>query len=257
MPKTSEMFGDDSATGPAVVSGTGKQNLQASATSWAARARNLVVSDVATCVQASEFLKSIKAIRQDIATWFAPHIEAAMETKRKADAARKALVDERDRMEAPLVEAEIQVKRELLAYDGLQERQTQLQEQQLQAQARQLAEQQTLEAAADLEREGRATGDAEMIAEAESILAQPIDVPVISVQKSMPKVTGIAYRDHWKAKDDVDVKVLAAAIAIGQAPVTFLSPNMSAINAFARATQGLQPVAGVQFWNDRQIAARG
>jgi hypothetical protein len=54
--------------------------------------------------------------------WFAPHIEAAMETKRKAEAARKALADERDRMEAPLVEAETILKRSLLAYEAEQER---------------------------------------------------------------------------------------------------------------------------------------
>jgi hypothetical protein len=53
--------------------------------------------------------------------WFAPHIEAAMETKRKAEAARKALADERDRMEAPLVEAETILKRSLLAYEAEQE----------------------------------------------------------------------------------------------------------------------------------------
>jgi hypothetical protein len=39
-------------------------------------------------------------------------------------------------------------------------------------------------------------------------------------------------------------------------PVTFLIPNMTAINQFARATQGAQPVPGVKFFNDRQIAAR-
>jgi hypothetical protein len=39
--------------------------------------------------------------------------------------------------------------------------------------------------------------------------------------------------------------------------VAFLQPNLTAINQFARATQGLQPIAGVKFFNDRQIAARG
>jgi hypothetical protein len=54
--------------------------------------------------------------------WFAPHIEAAMETKRKAEAARKALADERDKMEAPLVDAETILKRSLLTYETEQER---------------------------------------------------------------------------------------------------------------------------------------
>jgi hypothetical protein len=79
---------------------------------------------------------------------------------------------------------------------------------------------------------------------------------VISVAPLNPKVQGITYRDNWKAHPTVDVKALAAAVAAGTVPVTFLIPNMTAINQFARATQGAQPVPGVKFFNDRQIAAR-
>jgi hypothetical protein len=52
------------------------------------------------------------------------------------------------------------------------------------------------------------------------------------------------------------MKALVAAVASGAAPTTFLIPNLTAINSFARATQGTQPVPGLRFLNDRQIAAR-
>lgn len=239
------------------LSTAGKTELEQETATWAQRARTLSITDAASCVQASYLLRSIKGLRTEIANWFSPHLEAASETKRKAEAARKGLADERDRMEAPLVEAESLVKRTLLAWETEQERLRRAEEQRLQAEAQREAEEQTLNAAAALEREAVATGDAEMLQEATDILEQPIDAPVVSVAKFVPKVQGITYRDQWKAHPEINVRQLAAAVASGAVPATFLTPNMTAINQFARSTQGTQPVAGIKFWNDRQIAARG
>ncbi len=159
-------------------------------------------------------------------------------------------------MEAPLVGAESLLKDRLLKWEATQEQIRREHERQLQADAQRNAEAATLEAAAALEREATTTGNAEMLQEAHDILEQPIDAPVVSVATFMPKVQGITYRDNWKAHDSIDVKALATAVAAGIAPTTFLLPNMSAINGFARATQGLQDVPGVKFINDRLIAAR-
>lgn len=235
---------------------TSKQDLAVESASWADRARGLKIIDAASCVNASQLLKSIKGLRSEIANWFAPHVEAAMETKRKADAARKALVDEKDRMEAPLVEAESLIKRSLLAWETAQEEARRAEERRLQLEAQRHAEELAISAAAALELEANAAGDSDMLQEAHELMEQPTVAPVVSVAKQMPKVQGVTYRDQWKAHPDVDVRALAAAVAGGSVPATFLTPNMTAINQFARATQGAQPVAGVKFWNDRQIAAR-
>lgn len=243
---------DTISIGPAT-----KDSLALEATSWASRARGLAITDRESCLHASQFLRSIKGLRSQIQLWFEPHIEAAKETKRKADDARKALVDELDRMEAPLVEAEAVVKRSLLTFETEQERIRQAEERRLQAEAQAEAERVTLEAAAAMETEAVASGDAEMLQEAQDILTQPIEAPVVVVRPSMPKVQGIAYRSTWKAAPEIDVRKLAAAVAAGTVPVTFLTPNLTAINQYARATEGAQPVAGVRFYEDRQIAARG
>ncbi len=242
----------DTLTTPAT-----KDGLATEAQSWAVRARSLTIIDRDSCLQASQLLRSIKGLRSQIQQWFEPHIEAAMETKRKADQARKALVDEKDRMEAPLVDAEGVIKRSLLTFETEQERLRLVEEARLQAEANAEAERVTLEAAAALEREAVASGDAEMLQEAQDILSQPIDAPVVSVARSVPKVQGITYRDQWKAHPDIDVRKLARAVADGTASPTFLTPNLTAINQFARGTQGAQPVPGIRFFNDRQIAARG
>lgn len=237
--------------------GVSKDTLQHDAQSWATRAKGLRIVDVETYTNASHLLRSVKGVRAEIAGWFAPHIEAAMETKRKADQARKALVDEKDRMEAGLVEAEAVLKRALLDWESQQERLRREQERQLQAEAQRLAEAATLEAAAAMELEANAAHDPEMLCEALDILQQPIEAPVVSIKPMMPKVQGITYRDSWKAHPEVDIKALAAAVASGLAPANFLIPNMAALNSYARATQGAQPVAGVRWFNDRIVAARG
>ncbi len=238
------------------MSDLSKQQLVETSASWAARAQGLVITDRESCVNASHLLKSIKSLRAEIANWFEPHLTAASETKRKAEAARKGLADEQTRMEAGLVAAEQLIKTRLLAFEAAQERLRREEEQRLQQEAQQRAEAATLAAAAALELEANTTGDAEMLQEAQDILAQPIEAPVVSLAKLVPKVEGITYRDNWKAHPDIDVKALAAAVASGQAPVTFLQPNLTAINQFARATQGAQAVAGIKFYNDRLVAAR-
>ncbi len=178
-----------------------------------------------------------------------------MDVKRKAETARKGLADEQAKMEASLVEAEAIVKRTLIAWDTEQERLRLEQQRKLQAEAQREAERMSLEAAAAMEMEATRLGDAEMLREAQDIFAQP-NTPVVTVEKSTPKVEGIVYRDNWRAADDIDIKALSGAVANG-APSTFVTPNMSALNNFARATKGTATVPGVRFFNDRQIAARG
>lgn len=235
-----------------------KQSLELEAQRWTAQATSLpAIVDAESCRNASYLLRSVKGLRGDIAKWFAPHLEAAQETKRKAEAARKGLAEEQARMEAPLIAVETKVKRLLLDWETTQEAARREMERQLQAAAQREAETRTLEAAAALEREAVATGDAGMLQEAADVLAQPIEADPISIAKLTPKVDGIVYRDNWRAHETVDVRKLAAAVADGSVPVTFLTPNMSALNAYARATKGVQPVPGVKIFNDRQIAARG
>lgn len=234
-----------------------KDSLQRDAMRWAAEVRSLTIDDVAGCVQASHLLRSIKGVRADIQRWFAPHVEAAMETKRRAEAARKQLVDEQERMEAPLVNAEGVVKRALLTWERAEEDRRRAEEARLQAEAQRLAEEQTIAAAAELETAAHATGDAEMLAEAAAILEQPIEAPAVVVRSTVPKVQGISYRDNWTVHPDINVRALAAAVANGTAPSTFLLPNMTAIRQWAKATQGGQTLPGIKVVNDRQIAARG
>lgn len=164
-----------------------KDGLAADSLTWAERAKGMQIEDRDSYVNAGQLLTSVKYFRQQIAEWFSPHVEAAMETKRKAEAARKALVDEQHRMEAPLVDAEAFLKRALLAWDAKQEDIRREEERQLQADAQRRAEAATLAAAAALELEAHATGDEAMLQEAHDILEQPIDAPAVFVKTAGAK----------------------------------------------------------------------
>lgn len=234
-----------------------KETLSRDAQSWASRASQVAITDRASCEQAGLLLRSVKGLRIEIQRWFAPHLERAQETKRQAEAARKGLVDECERMEAPLVAAERTIKSALLKWEQEQEVLRQAEERRLQAEAQALAETQTLAAAASLEREATTAGDAGMLQEANDLLEQPIEAPAVLVKSMVPKVDGVSYRDRWVAHPTVNVKALAGAVAAGLAPESFLTPNMPALNAWARATKGGQTIPGVRVVNDRQVAARG
>ncbi len=256
MPKVHDML-DTPLPAEVAAAPIDKNALALESRSWAQKAAGLKIHDKDSCVQASYLLRSIKGLRAEVQRFFAPHLESAMETKRKAEAARKGLADEQARMEEPLMAAEGVVKRALLAWETEQEQVRQAEERRLQAEAQARAEAVTLAAAAALETEALAAGDADMLEEAHAILDQPIDTPVVSVGTLMPKMQGVSYRSTWKTHPEIDVKALCRAVADGAAPVTFLTPNLTAINQFARATQGAQPIAGLRFFEERQIAARG
>jgi hypothetical protein len=229
--------------------------LEADVQAWAER--ELAVIDRQSCIDASEHLRSIKLLQSQVEDYWAPAIEQAMATKRSAEATRKALADKRDRMAAPLIERERRLKGALLAYEVEQEQARLKEEARRQAEAQRQAEAVTLAAAAAMERAAVLAGDADMLAEAQDILDQPIDGPVVLVPADAPKVAGVSYRDRWMAHPNVDIRALALAVAQGTAPVAFLVPDYTAINQFARATKGLQPVPGIRWLNDRTVVARG
>ncbi len=234
-----------------------KDSLAIDARTWSDRAADLTITNDEVYTNAGWLARSIKGVINDIDRWFAPHVEAAMETKRKAEDARKKLADERDRMKAPLEQAEKDIKRKLIAYSDKKERERIEQELRQQAEARRKAEELTLAVAADLEMQASLTGDEEMRVEAEDILAQPIDAPVVAVRSTTPKLAGVSKpSDNWKAHPSVDVKALALAVGLGKHPITFLLPNMTALNAYGRSTKGTAAVAGVKFWNDRNVAVK-
>jgi len=92
-----------------------------------------------------------------------------------------------------------------------------------------VATEQTIAAAAALEMAAHATGDAE-------IFIMPI-IASAGDRQSSP--------DPQTVHPEINVRALAAAVAKGDAPATFLVPNMTALRQWAKATQGGQTLNGI------------
>ena len=211
------------------------------------QARAIRIMDAASYQQACEFLKGVKALRDEIADTFDPHIKRAFESHR-------ALVKDKRDAEAPLAEAELIAKRALVTFDTEQERIRQEEQRRLQEQARRDAEERQLVEAIALEEEAQASGDASLAMEAAAKLEEPVHVPAVAVAPMTPKVSGIAYRETWGGR----LTDIAAVIKYAAANPQFmglLMINQPALNQLARSMKHQMRIPGVEAVCTKDVAA--
>lgn len=211
------------------------------------QARSIVIADPQTYERACDFLKAVKALRDEIADTFDPHIKRAHE-------AHKALLKEKQEAEAPLAEAERIAKNALVGYDREQQRIRDEETRRRQEEARREEEDRRLAEAIELESAARSTGDVGMLAEAAELLESPIHVPAIAVPVSMPKVSGISYRETWSARV-TDLSKLIKFVAANPQFSNLLTANMTALNGQARSLKGALAIPGVEPVATRDVAA--
>lgn len=204
------------------------------------QARAVRITDPASYERACDFLKGVKALREEISETFDPHIKRAYE-------AHRALCAEKKDAEAPLAEAERIVKNGLVAYDQAQERIRREEQRRLEDQARREEEDRRLAEAETL----AACGAPEM---ADALLSEPIDTPVVAVAPTTPKVTGISYRENWSARI-TDLHALVKFVAANPSHIGLLKANEPALNAQARSLKGQMRIPGVQAFATRDVAA--
>lgn len=204
------------------------------------QARAIRIADAVSYAQACEFLKGIKALRSEIADTFQPHITRAHES-------HKALLKEKADAEAPLAEAERIAKSALVTYDQQQEQARRAEEARVRAELQRQETERRLAEAVALE-------DAGELAEAEALIDEPITVPVVAVAPTMPKVSGITYRETWSA-EVTDLAALVAYVATRPEFAGLLSANMPALNAQARSLKASLRMPGVKAVCTRDVAA--
>lgn len=206
------------------------------------RAKSIVIRDNATYTAAGEILLAVKAMRKEIESVFGP-------LKAKAHAAWKAVCEEQNKADAPLVEAEGIVKRSMAAWDTDQERLRMEEQRRLEAEAKRLEEERRLFEAEQLASEGRT-------AEADLVLDEPVMAPVIQVPTYTPKVAGVSFRELWHA-DVTDLKELVKAAAADERYLPLLQANTAVIGAQARSLKSAFKVPGIKVWSEKTAAAGG
>lgn len=206
------------------------------------KAMGLKVVDQSTYDHATNTLIEIKSWRKRWADYWAPKKDSAHKTW-------KMLCSAFNDGDAPAERAELAIKRELLRFDNEQRR---LQEErQREAQRKAEADEEARRAQAAFEMEEAGIDDAEI---AEVVYA-PITAVAAPVEPTYQKAQGVSRRENWKARV-VDLKKLCKAIGAGKVPMDYVEPNMTALNARAKADKSTLDLPGVEAYDDPVIAGR-
>jgi hypothetical protein len=213
-------------------------------------ARAIVVSDYATKEAANAFFLKCREARKRIAAVFDPHIDRAKAAKMAADATRAGLVAEKTAAEAPIVEAEGIVNREIMRFDAEDRKHREEEQRIAEAKARKEAEEAALRAAAEAE----AAGEKE---EAAAIIQEAIVAPVfVPAPPPPPKLSGSAEVTTWKM-EVMDLKALVLAVASGKAPLTYLQADEVAIRRTVIAQKASFSCPGIKTWPETSRRGTG
>lgn len=195
------------------------------------QARAIQVVDNETYSQAGEILVTIKGLRKEIGAAFDPIIKKAHEAHKEAKA-------QKDKAEAPLIEAENIIKPALAAYDREQERLRREEEERQREIARKAEEERRLREAEQAEKEGRNE-------EAQAMIEEPVYVPPVVIEKTTPKVQGISMQKVWK------FRIVNEALI----PREYMAPDQVKIGGVARATKGSIQIPGVEIYSEDIVKA--
>lgn len=226
------------------------------------------VHDAASFAAAGEMLKTVALYVKKVGEVMDPIVEANHRAHKVAVAQREALLRPAttakkllgERM-ATWEQEQAQLRREA---EAAAQRERERLESEARAQAeteqRRLAkeeEDRRLEEAAALEAQGDRVGAAKLI---EQPVAAPIVTPAPVYQPrppvaAPPKVEGVGFRDVWTA-EVIDLLALVRAVAAGQAPITLLQVNTTALNGMARSLKGAMNVPGVRTVSSRATSVR-
>lgn len=195
------------------------------------QARAIKIVDAETYSQAGEVLITIKGLRKEIGAAFDPIIKKAHEAHKEAKA-------QKDKAEAPLIEAENILKPAISAYDREQERIRREEEERQREIARKAEEERKLREAEQAEKEGRTE-------EAQAIIEEPVYVPPVVLEKTTPKVSGISKQTIWKFRIVDQNKI----------PREYMMPDQVKIGGVVRATKGSIQISGVEIYSEDIVKA--
>lgn len=173
---------------------------------------------------AGEWLKRNKETQKQVKDFYEPERVATYAAYTSVTSQIKGYLD-------PLGKGETTIKRKMGAYTAEQEQKRREEERRLAEEARKREEERRLQEAVD-------TGD-------ETLLDEPIQVPIIHVEKPKP-VEGISYADNWTF-EIVDAGVI---------PRPYLMPDEKKIRAYVKALKNAGQIPGVRIFCEKSARVR-
>lgn len=205
---------------------------------------SLRVTDQPTYDIATGLLVEIKSRQKRVAEFFA-------EMKSRAYSTWKEICSRETQAAAPLAEAEKHLKNEVSRWTIEQERLRREAERAAREEAERLAAE-ALERQIE-EAESAGASVEEIAAICEMPVAAPVPPPPLP---TFTQNTAVSTRKTYKT-EVTDLKALCAAIGAGTVPANYVTPNMTALNARARADGATMNVPGVRVVVESGVAVRG
>ena len=200
-----------------------------------AAADALIVRNVDEHANGLRLLASVMGAENRVKAFFKASIDAAMETKRKAEAGRQAIVALQNTVLGPVLEARRTISAKCAAFEAEERRVADLNRRAMEAEA--LAKQ-------DKQRELDAAM-AETEEEAEDALTAPLPPPPpVIVRPEVAKVAGVSTRETWAA--EVTDKAAFVAWCLASGNLFMLDANMIALNSRARNEKANMAIPGVK-----------
>jgi hypothetical protein len=225
-----------------------EEPLKQEAISVIEKARIVKIYDQGSYDQATDLLlNAIKPLRTKWKNFWYGHDDGPVPLAYRA---YKSVLSRFNEADAPLEAAERQVKAEINRFDQEQERYRQKLQQESDAAKRQRAEEERQNAAAVAEDLGASEEEVQAIAETPVVV-----MPAAPIMPTYQKASGVSTRENYKARV-TDIKKLCAAVAKGTVPVSYVEPNMPALNARAKADRLTMNVPGVVPYNDPIVAGK-
>jgi len=164
-----------------------------------------------------------------------------------AHRAHKAALEQKKELYAPLEKAKRIVDAKQLEWYRKEQERLAEERRKAEEEARRKAEEEALRRAEELQKYGLGSMADAALEEVEVIVDR---VPL------KPESAGGEYvRETWKA-EVVDLYALVCAVAEKRVPLNWIEANMTAINAFARSSDGSVVVPGVRFVKEQTLVRR-
>ena len=220
------------------------------------RANLIIVKDQVSLTAANQVFLDIKGLRKKIEDTFSPIISAAHRTHQEAIAQRK-------KIEEPLIVAERYLNGQVTAYHQEIEKKRREEEEIARQEAvkaemarRKAEEDERTRQAAELEAAGAKEEAEALLQETVEANQAPVEVYIPPVATPKAELEGATVKTYWHA-EVTDLRALCRAVAEGKAPIACVEPNMTVLNAQARALKKEMAIPGVRAVSTSSMASTG
>jgi hypothetical protein len=217
-------------------------DLEMKVQTWPSTVRELEIKDQPSYDKGAELLKGIKALQKEVNETFDPAISQAYK-------AHKSILSAKHTHEQPLLQAEMILKGKILGYETEQKRKQAELQRRAEEEAKKQSEEIAFTLAKDAEDLGAPPETVEQILNTQFVQSAPV------VSQIHNRAQGLSQRETYSA-EVVDIVALCRAVADGRAKPELVLPNMTALNALARALKSSFDVPGCKLASGSSLNVR-